>query len=203
MIEKIANYHDLLTSSARDAAMARAEKAHKDNPAAAREYYTRLLDRSCDVKLNLACHSMGNYLLKYSLLPASSALATLVFDNVALIAADANNENHRTWASRIQARNRVYIVINEDDSALGWSRRKPGKEQLARLGHYLRDLVAPNVYYINVTPAKYVGSDHSYFKGRPVESNKALFRLFRDIFRGGSPERGMVFRADINAYELG
>lgn len=202
LVVKIAQYHDMLTASARRDAMTRASSAHKTNPGAAREYYTRLLDRSCKVKISLACHSMGNYLLKYSLMPSSSALAKLVFDNVVLIAADANNKNHDKWVERIETRNRIYVVINEDDSALQWSRRKPGKEQLARLGHYLKNLKASNAHYLNLTEAKYVGSDHSYFKGRPVNNNKRLEKLFMDVFQGVIAERGLVFRSDINAYEL-
>jgi esterase/lipase superfamily enzyme len=202
LVRKIAHYHEMLTLEFRRSSMARAEAAHPDNPDAARGFYTRLLERGCKVKINLTCHSMGNYLLKYSLLPSSSALASLVFDNVALIAADANNENHSTWLQRIQVRNRVYVVINENDSALGWSRCKPGKEQLARLGHYLRNLNAKNAYYINITQAKYVGGDHSYFKGKAANNNKSLLRLFRDIFQGYSAEQKLSYRADINAYEL-
>jgi hypothetical protein len=94
------------------------------------------------------------------------------------------------------------VVINENDSALGWSRCKPGKEQLARLGHYLRNLNAKNAYYINITQAKYVGGDHSYFKGKAANNNKSLLRLFRDIFQGYSAEQKLSYRADINAYEL-
>lgn len=202
LVEKIAYYHELLTFEFREKSMKRAESAHSDNPDAARSYYTRLLERSCHVKINLACHSMGNYLLKYSLIPSASATATLVFDNVALIAADANNENHKNWLERVQVRNRLYVVINENDSALGWSRRKPGKEQLARLGHYLRNLDAKNTYYINLTEAKHVGGEHSYFKGKPANNNASLMRLFRYIFQGDAAEKTLLFRPDINAYEL-
>ena len=75
-------------------------------------------------------------------------------------------------------------------------------EPLARLGHYLRKLNSTNTYYINVTEAKYVGTEHSYFKGKPANSNPSLQRLFKDIFQGEVAEKALVFRPDINAYEL-
>lgn len=202
VIAKIGQYHDMLTHHLRKTAMTKAESRHPNNPQVAREYYMRLLEKNCRVKLTLACHSMGNYLLKYALQPSNSAASKLIFDNVLLIAADANNSDHERWVARIEARNRVYIIINEDDFALKWSRRKPGKEQLARLGHYLRNLSAPNCHYLNLTTARYVGTDHSYFKGTPVKKNAALRTLFQRAFCGEQAEGGLQFRDDINAYEL-
>ena len=63
-----------------------------------------------------------------------------------------------------------------------------------------------SVIDVNAIIASYGHHPHTHLFSEsytPPLSNKALFRLFRDMFRGGSPERGMVFRADINAYELG
>lgn len=202
LVRKIAYYHDLLTRAGREEAMGRAEARHPDNPEAAREYYMKLMDRDCKVSVNLLCHSMGNYLLKYALKPANSSLAELVFDNVALVAADTNNEDHEEWVERIQARNRLYVVINEKDSALKWSRRKPGKQQLARLGHYLKNLHARNAHYLDVTGSREVGDEHSYFKGKPVDNNDKLAKMFQRVFEGGIAEQYMNFEADSNAYSL-
>ena len=150
------------------------------------------------------CHSMGNYLLKYATRPSGSMMRKLVFDNVSMVAADANNENHRDWVEGIEARAGVYVVINKEDSALKWSRRKPGEEQLARLGHYLKKLNADNANYLNVTEAAHVREDHSYFKDKPVDNNAKLKKMFAALFEGRSPERLniMEYQADINAYEL-
>jgi len=201
-IRKIAYYHEMLTCGRSDSYMDKASARHPNNPELAREYFFKLQDRSCKTTLNLLCHSMGNYLLKYALQPGDSSLAQLVFDNVALVAADANNTDHARWLERVQVRNRVYVVINENDSALKWSRRKPGKEQSARLGHYLKELLAGNATYLNVTRAKGVGKEHSYFKGKPVRSNTRLAKLFTNIFEGNVAETSLDYRSDINAYNL-
>ena len=68
----------------------------------------------------------------------------------------SDKRDARASADALRPRNRLYVVINEDDFALKWSRRKPGDEQLARLGHYLKNLVARSAYYINVTNASWV-----------------------------------------------
>ncbi len=201
-VGKLGYYHELLTRSRCARFMDKAEARHPDNPERAREYYMQLVDRDCKVSLNILCHSMGNYLFKYALKPNNSALAQLIFDNVNLVAADTNNEQHPAWLERVQVRNRVCVVINENDSALKWSRRKPGQQQLARLGHYLKNLSAENVFYIDVTAAKSIGNAHSYFKGKAVSNNAKLARLFSQLFEGGKPEVPLIYRADINAYVL-
>jgi len=126
----------------------------------------------------------------------------LVFDNIYMVAADTNNKNHKEWAGAMQSRSGIFIVINERDSALGYSRRKPGDEQLARLGHYLRGLNAVNASYLNVTSTSRVGDEHSYFKGRPVKKNKKLKEIFAALFEGRRPEAKMKYRPGIGAYEV-
>jgi hypothetical protein len=145
---------------------------------------------------------MGNYVLKYALRPSSSDAAKLIFDNISLVAADTNNEAHEVWAERLQVRNRLFVFINENDFALDWSRRKPGDEQGVRLGHYLRNLVARNVRYIDVTHADGVGNAHGYFVGRPVTQNATLKAVFTDAFEGGRAEERLDYAADLNAYRL-
>ena len=125
-----------------------------------------------------------------------------VFDNVCLVAADTNNRNHDDWVESIEARGGVYVIINKNDSALKWSRRKPGEEQLARLGHYLKSLNAANASYLNLSGAPHVGDDHSYFKDKPVDNKARLKRMFNSLFNGSEPEPAMSYRADLNAYEL-
>jgi esterase/lipase superfamily enzyme len=202
-IAKVHYYHALLTESRGRALWGRAAKKFPDNPQAMREHYAELQDRDCKVTLNLLCHSMGNYVLKQALRPSFTPARDLVFDNVCLVAADTNNENHADWAERIQFRNRLYITINENDFALKWSRRKPGSEQLARLGHYLKRLGARNAHYLDLTHADHVGSDHAYFKCEAVEKNRELRTLFARLFTGGVAEAALTYRADINAYRLG
>lgn len=201
-LEKLQNYHEMFTTLQRDVLWAKAKSTHSANHEEAKAEYSRLQARVCKVSINLLCHSMGNYLLKYATKPSGSYMRKLVFDNVCMIAADANNKGHRGWVEGMQSRSGVFVVINEKDSALKWSRRKPGEEQLARLGHYLKSLNAENASYINVTAAPHVGDEHSYFKGDPVEKNAKLKEIFSLLFEGGRPESKMKFRSDINAYVL-
>jgi esterase/lipase superfamily enzyme len=199
---KVALYHDLLTRTRRDRLwrQAVAEDDDRGNLEGVHARFSELLAQACEVKLNLMCHSMGNYVLKYALKPRAAAASTLIFDNVALVAADTNHDGHETWVERLQVRNRLYILINENDSALAWSRRKPGEAQRVRLGHYLRNLVARNACYIDVTQARGVGNSHGYFAGKPVEQNPALRNLFKDVFKGERAEEALVFASDLNVY---
>jgi esterase/lipase superfamily enzyme len=193
-------YHALLTAGLQEELRVRAVARHPENHEQAQALYGRLLEQECNTSINLLCHSMGNYVLKYATLPSSSALRLLAFDNIALVAADANNPGHEGWVRLLPVRNRLYVVINENDSALKWSRVKPGDEQEERLGHHLRNLVAPNAYYVDVTRMRGVGSEHSYFKGAAASGNATLRRLFARIFEGGRAEEGLQYQADINVY---
>jgi len=201
-ISKVEEYHRYLTQIMNAALTEKARAKHPDNHMAQQEHFAKLLAQTCKISLNLFCHSMGNYLFKYALRPSEGAAANLVFDNIALVAADANSENHRDWVERIQVRNRLYIVINEKDFALQWSRRKPGDEQKARLGHYLKDLNARNAHYIDVTGHPGVGSGHSYFMGEPVNESDKLRKMFAAMFEGGNAEQAMHYHADRNTYSF-
>lgn len=201
-LEKLQTYHEMFTTVQRGKLWKIAKARHPDNHEEARSEYARLQSKQCKISINLLCHSMGNYLLKYATMPSGSLMRKLVFDNVCMVAADANNKGHKNWIEGIQSRTGIYVVINENDSALKWSRRKPGEEQLARLGHYLKGLNAVNTSYINVTEAAHVRDDHSYFKDRAVNKNKKLKQMFAALFEGRRPESELKYRPDINAYEL-
>ena len=201
-LEKLQAYHEMFTEAQRGRLWEIAKKNHPDNHEEARTVYSRLQAKECKISINLLCHSMGNYLLKYATKPSGSLMRRLVFDNVCMIAADANNKGHKYWVEGIQSRSGIYVVINGNDSALKWSRRKPGEEQLARLGHYLKSLDSTNCSYLNVTTTAHVGDDHSYFKDKPVTKNAKLKTMFASLFEGKKPEDKMKYRSDINAYEL-
>ena len=199
-VEKIHFYHSALTQSQKARLMKQANGKHPDNSERARALFIRLLDKECHISLNLLCHSMGNYVLKYATMPSGSSLRNLVFDNIGLVAADVNNPDHEKWIEKLSARNRIYAVINENDSALKWSRRKPGDEQLPRLGHYIRNLAAQNTYYIDVTRSKGVNTEHSYFRSHTVDKNATLRTIFARIFEGRNAEASLNYRADTNVY---
>lgn len=201
-LEKMHGYHKLFTNAQKARLWDLAREDREENHEEARAEFSRLQAVECTVSINLLCHSMGNYLLKYSTKPSGSLMRDLVFDNICMVAADTNNKNHREWVGAMQSRSGIYVVINEDDSALGWSRRKPGDEQLARLGHYLKALNSENASYLDVTSTPYVGDEHSYFKDTPVKKNAKLKAMFSALFEGRRPESQMKYRSDINAYEV-
>ena len=199
-VQKVQFYHQLLTENVREKYLQDALDKHPDNRELAQALFTRKMEQRCKATLNLLCHSMGNYVLKYASKPGNSSLRGLVFDNIGLVAADANNPGHEAWVQNLPTKNRLYIVINENDSALKWSRRKPGDEQKERLGHHLRNLYASNAYYLDVTRNRGVGSEHSYFKGKPVKTNSTLKRVFKRVFEGGRAEQMLTYHTDINVY---
>jgi len=203
-VGKISYYHALLTEASLTEIRSKVDaKYHNNaNPMAAASLYSELVNKSCVVKINLLCHSMGNYLLKHSLMTSDNATSDLVFDNICLVSADTNNENHAHWVESLDVRKRVYIVINEDDSALQASRIKPGKQQRARLGHYLKKLNSENAVYIDVTEADDVGSNHSYFKGNSVSRNSTLKAVFNQMFNGLTVEKDLEYISSINCYRL-
>ncbi len=203
VFEAVYKLHALLVESQTAHLWERATQRFPDNHERARSEYVKLQSRVCRVSINLLCHSMGNYVLKHATLPTGARIRRLIFDNVALVAADTNNVDHARWVGVIESRGGTYVVINEDDYALQWSRRKPGEEQLARLGHHLRGLNAANATYIDVTETPHVRDDHSYYNGPPVEKNAKLRRVFHDIFTGRRPEHAasrLRYHAEINAY---
>lgn len=201
-VGKIQQFHLLLTAARKRQLRARAYKKHSDNIQQADIYFSQLMEKDCAVTLNLLCHSMGNYVFKHTFKNSGNATSKLVFDNICLVAADANNKRHASWVEKIDVRNRVNIVINEKDAALKASRIKPGDEQLARLGHYTKKLNSTNAHYIDITGADHVGSEHTYFKGDTVKKNAALKQLFHEMFNGRSVEGLLDYRADNNSYRL-
>lgn len=201
-VGKIKEYHAMLTAATFLKLKARAVQRHPSNAAAAQALFTQLQRKACTTRISLLCHSMGNYVFKHTLLTGDSVTKELVFDNICLVAADTNNKNHRDWLGKVDVRNRCYVVINEDDSALKASRIKPGDEQLARLGHYLRKLNSDNAYYINVTEAENIGDEHTYFKGNAVKKNQLLAKMFERMFTGQSVDDMTSYHLDSNSYVL-
>lgn len=203
-VQKIQFFHTLLSEANLNGIKQKVEEKYegKNNPMAAASLYSELVDKACKVKINLLCHSMGNYLLKHSLMTSDNSTSDLVFDNINLVAADTNNRNHAKWVDTIDVRNRIHVVINEDDAALKASRVKPGKEQKARLGHYIKSLNSEHAVYIDVTEADEVGCEHSYYKGSAVRKNAVLKALFNDLFNGNSVEKRLTYFSADNYFKL-
>jgi len=201
-IGKIQQFHLMLSQTVQKKYQKLANERHPNNPTEAATLYTRLIEKDCSSKMSLLCHSMGNYVLKHTLATSENATSKLVFDNICLVAADANNHNHSEWVGKLDVRKRVYVVINEEDYALKVSRIKPGQEQRARLGHYTKNLDSSNAHYIDVTNLEHVGSDHGYFKGNAVRKNRELWKIFHEMFRGNIVEHQLQYHPDNNSYRF-
>ncbi|NNE07704.1 MAG: alpha/beta hydrolase [Gemmatimonadetes bacterium] len=181
-----------------------AKEARKKFPrdkAAQQQYVKERRAKGAPFSINLVLHSMGNYLYKQVLSSSIYRAGPMLFDNVVLVAADANNEDHPAWIDRIAVRNRIYITINEDDSALLASRMQGGEEQKARLGHYLYDLHSRRAVYVDFTDAPQVLDSHSYFEGRAIQNGK-IKRFFQQAFNGERAEANLKFDEGKNLYRI-
>ena len=157
------------------------------------QYLIEFVDERCDLTFNLALHSMGNYLLKNFMKSTEHARDALIFDNIILMAADTNSENHAAWVDQLQHRTRTYITINEFDSALKLSAMHFGALQKVRLGHYTKDLSSNKVVYLDFTHAKGVGSSHAYFEGDLLKKNPKVKDIFHKMFNGQTVEEGLKY----------
>ena len=201
VLEKMRDYLKGFREKRLEAIRKQVVKKATDRGEAHEELMARLAERDCPFRINLMLHSMGNYLFKNLLNSSIFNGRELTFDNVVMAAADTNNKNHKDWVDRIQARNRVYVTINEKDSALRASRIKGGEEQLARLGHYPYNLDSRQTVYVDFTGAPKVGDSHAYFEGKPTD-NKKVFRFFKDALHGDIAEVGLNYDASRNLHSV-
>ena len=154
----------------------------------------------CDQRISLLMHSMGNYLFKHMMKSEVYQGETALFDNIILAAADVNNKGHAEWLDRVAYRRRLYVTINEDDSALRVSRMKVGSAQRARLGHYTQNLYSQNALYLDFSEGRKVGSSHAYFEGSVIRENKRLRRVFREMIHGKRAEHGLKYNVHSRTY---
>lgn len=196
---------DEINSGAKERAMRDALDAHPDDNEKLAIKFQELMDRACPIKISMMLHSMGNYLMKHTIKSSTSEGIGCLFDNVALIAADTNNRSHSEWVDRIRVREAVYIVINENDTALRASETKIGDAQRARLGRTRRNLDSIQGIYIDVTGAPHVGRSHAYFGDRAAEPGSGggkLRKMFQRMFNGERCEEDLEFDPGIGAYRL-
>lgn len=198
-LERVHRYFRLITESYRQRLFERARHEHPDNAEARDQRYAGLLDAECPFSVNVMFHSMGNYLLKHMLKSSINEGNNLTFENIVLCQADTNNLDHALWVDTLRFRKRLFITINENDRALDASRIKTGSEQLARLGHYVRDLTSRNAHYINLTGAPHVGNSHAPF-GEPAARNERVAEFFRLAFSGQAAEEDLRFHPEGNWY---
>jgi len=164
-------------------------------------FFTKQAQKWCPFSVNLMLHSMGNYLFKHLLKSSIYRGDTLIFDNVVLVAADTNNDDHAEWVDRIRCRGRTFITINERDSALAASRMKLGEQQRARLGHYPYRLDSRQTVYADFTGQAHVGKSHAYFEDKPL-NNPRVRKFFEEALNGEFAEERMRFDVGRNMYRF-
>ncbi len=201
-MEKMRTYLDALNQQRLDDIRSKLAEKYPDNLELRQTHFCRMAEMGCPFKISLLLHSMGNYLFKKIQCSSTYDGHHMLFDNVILAAADTNNEQHSEWVDRIACRRRVYITINEDDSALRFSRIKSGEEQRARLGHYLHRLDSTQALYVNVTEAKNVGSSHAYFEGDATKDKRSkLYRFFKAAINGDRAEKYLSYDTPSNTWQ--
>ncbi|NKI36450.1 alpha/beta hydrolase [Wenzhouxiangella sp. XN79A] len=161
-----------------------------------------LREHACPFNISLIAHSMGNYLYKKLLTSSSERLScACTFDNVILKAADTNHHDHAEWVQRIRARKRVYILINQDDSALGLSNLKIGEAQKPRLGATIAQQNAHNAAYIDLTGT--LDREHSYFDNQDTKRTVPnLEPVMRELLNGRIAHRDLPYEVGTNTYRL-
>jgi esterase/lipase superfamily enzyme len=162
-------------------------------------YLDKYSEQACRQSFNLAFHSMGNYILERLLRSDLYSGETSFFDNICLLAADVNNLAHENWVDRLYYRKRLYITINENDFALAASRAKFGVQQLARLGHWIKNLNARNAFYLDLTEK--VGISHSYFIDDSLEQS-AVRNMFDKMFNGSRAEHNLNYHSSLGVYQI-
>jgi esterase/lipase superfamily enzyme len=201
-IAKVGHYLNLISEANRTKLRIKASEKYPKDREKQDQLYSQLLEKDCPFTVNLMLHSMGNYLYKQMLKSTLSEGNLLIFDNVLLVAGDTNNKDHVEWVDKIRCRKRCYITINENDRALAASRAKFGEQQLARLGHYVRDLSSKQAYYINFTAASWVKNSHSYFEREVAGRNKDVFKFFNAALNGHYGESTLQYKPSGNYFEV-
>lgn len=164
-------------------------------------FFSAAAQQRCPFSVSMVLHSMGNYLYKHLLKSSNYRGDLLIFDNVLLVAADANNEHHVEWVDAIPSRGRTFVTINENDIALRASRLKMGENQKARLGHYPYELLSKKLVYVDFTDEAHVGDSHAYFEGKSLR-NPAVRAFFQDAFNGGRAETALRYDVARNTYRF-
>lgn len=198
---KFHDYLDGFNQAQMEKIYQQAEQKFGNNTERRDRYITEQSEKMCPFTVNLMLHSMGNYLYKKMLGSSAYKGKLLTFDNVILVAADANNEGHAEWVESIRCRKRVYVTINEDDVALMASRIKSGQEQKARLGHYPYELNASGTVYVDFTNASHVKRSHAYFEQGPLR-NSQVKRFFTNAINGKRAESGLYYDVSSNMYSI-
>jgi len=127
-------------------------------------------EESCNCKVNLVAHSMGNYVLRHALQEAQvvgrSSLLPLLFDNVVLTAPDEDNdafEHHSKLARLPELTKSVTVYYNSEDRALDVSDVTKGNpERLGSSGPRKPFQLPGKVVTVDVSDVVRGVAEHSY-----------------------------------------
>lgn len=117
------------------------------------------------LRFNAMVHSLGNYLLQHTQLPAGG---TPLFDLLTLHQADVNTANHAAWVDRLSVARRLWVTINAFDEVL----RLSDVINQERLGTAQAGLNGRRPVYLDVTGMDNLASSHNLFLG--VQNNPKL-----------------------------
>ncbi len=118
-------------------------------------------------KLNMLCHSLGNYIFFHALTNTNVTL----FENLIMSAPDIalpNGENKDKYQNLGIVANKVWILFNKKDRALTYSGMVNGKKRLGKKG--LKSKTFDNIKTINTTSYRDLNntqakwSNHIYFR---------------------------------------
>lgn len=110
-----------------------------------------------ELRFNAMVHSLGNYLLQHTQLPAGGPL----FDLLTLHQADVNTANHAAWVDRLTVARRLWVTINAFDEVL----RISDVINQERLGTAQSGLNGARPVYLDVTGMDNLASSHNLFLG--------------------------------------
>jgi len=163
------------------------------------DYMEEFSDEGRVSDVSLVIHSLGNYLFENVIKSDDFSEETRIFDNVMLHQADANNKGHRYWVEKVSEHTRVYVTINEDDSALSGSNLVNSD----RLGNTTTGLNAEDVHYMDFTNGLLVDFSHRPWS-TPGKKNAAIGDFYTRIFNSQRAEKanGWHFIKQENLYRL-
>jgi hypothetical protein len=110
------------------------------------------------LRFNAIFHSLGNYLLQQTHLPAGGPL----FDLLTLHQADVNTANHSTWVDQLTIARRLWVTINASDDVL----RISDVINQERLGTAQSGLNGTRPVYLDVTGMGNLATSHNLFTGK-------------------------------------
>ncbi|MYF71275.1 MAG: alpha/beta hydrolase [Proteobacteria bacterium] len=132
-------------------------------------------EQSCDQRIHLIAHSMGNYVLRHTVqhyIAQSQGRPARLFDQVLLMAADEDDdafEHDNKLKPLPRLAKRVYVYFNSKDRAMAVSDKTKGNpDRLGDDGPRVPRGVPGKVSLIDCTPVVGGLVEHSYYLDTPI-----------------------------------